>query len=173
MNKRITCITLFNKDSINRINSLLKKTNIKLCKVPYLENDRYSKDTLPYHITLHSWNKNQEEEALDIFKQIKISPIKLVVNSINIKESHNAYNLNLGIESNKDLINLYKIFYKETKNPKYNFETIKPHITIHYDVDLDKIICIKNSLEKGFKKFVIEFDKIGLYEIYPVKKIYN
>ena len=40
MNKRITCITLFNKNSINKINKLLKEFNNTLCKVPYLEEDR-------------------------------------------------------------------------------------------------------------------------------------
>lgn len=172
MSKRITCISMFDEESINRIEDLIKRVNTKLCKVPYLEDDRESKDTLPYHITLQSWNETQKEEALQVLKQIKIMPITLTINSVKIKNSHNnSYNLYLGIEQNEELLNIYEQFYKLTKNAKYNPETVIPHITLHCDKNYDYIINIKKSIEKKIKQFEISFKEIGLYEIYPAKRI--
>ena len=172
MSKRITCISLFDRQSINKIESLVLKVNRELCKVPYLEEDRQNKDTLPYHITLQSWNGSQEEEALKILKQIEIGPIKLTVNSINIKNSHNnSYNLYLGIDQNEELLNIYEQFYKITKNFKYNPRTFVPHITLHCDTNYDNIISIKNTIEQNFKQFEVTFREMGLFEIYPAKRI--
>ena len=172
MRKRITCISLLDKESINRIEHLVKKFDGKLCKVPYLEENRQSKDTLPYHITLQSWNESEKETALHTLKQIEIKPIILNMNSINIKNSHNnTYNVYLGIEKDEQLLNIYKQFYKITQNTKYNPETFIPHITLHCDENYDYIINIKKSIEKNFKQFEIAFREIGLYEIYPAKRL--
>lgn len=172
MSKRITCISLFDKESASKIESLIKEFKTELCKVPYLEEDRQNKDTLPYHITLQSWNESHKEESLQILKQIEIRPIKLIVNSINIKNSHNnSYNLYLGIDQNEELLNIYKQFYRITKNSKYNPRTFVPHITLHCDKNYDNIISIKNIIEQNFKQFEVSFKEIGLFEIYPAKRI--
>lgn len=172
MSKRITCISLFNKESISKIDNLIEEYKYRLCKVPYLEEDRQNKDTLPYHITLQSWNETQKEEALQILKQIKIKPITLTINGINIKNSHNnSYNIYLEIEENKQLLDIYIQFYKITQNNKYNPETFIPHITLHCDKSYENIINIKNSIEQNFEKFEVSFEGIGLFEIYPAKRI--
>lgn len=172
MDKRITAISVFDKESINKIDSLIKKINNKLCKVPYLEEDRKNKDSLPYHITLQTWNENEKEEALKILKQIELNPITIIVDSINIKNSYNnSYNLYFGIEQNEELRDIYEQFYKINNNPKYNPETFVPHITLHCDTDYDNIINIKDTIEQNFKQFEVSFKEIGLFEIYPAKRI--
>ena len=172
MSKRITCISLFDEESISKIDNLIGKYRYRLCKIPYLEQDRQNKDTLPYHITLQSWDETQKREALQILEQIEITPIKLIVNSINIKNSYNnAHNLYLGVERNEELLNIYRQFYEITKNSKYNPDTVIPHITLHCDKNYDYIVNIKNVLSKKFKEFQISFKKMGLYEIYPAKRI--
>ncbi len=172
MSKRITCISLFDKESINKIEKLVEEFNGELCKVPCFEENRGEKDTLPYHITLQIWNEEQKEEALQTLKQIKLKPITLNVNNINIKKSYkDSYNLYLEIELNTELRNIYKQFYKITKNSKYNPEIFKPHITLHCDRDYNKIVEIKEKIEQSFTKFEIYFEEIGLFEIYPAKRI--
>lgn len=53
MKKRFTCITIFDKESIEKINKMLSKLKeYNLCKVPYLKepytlNNREEADTLP------------------------------------------------------------------------------------------------------------------------------
>ena len=77
MKKRITCITLFDEESLNKIKKMLSKLeNYNLCKVPYLKEpytleNREEADTLPYHFTLSYWDENDREEAINYFKSIK------------------------------------------------------------------------------------------------------
>ena len=170
--KRITCITLFNENSIDNIKNVVNCTSEKLCKVPYSEINREKVDLLPYHITLQSWNENEKKEAIKVFDSIIIDKIKLIVKGISIKKGKDeAYNLYLQINENKKLESIYKQLYKITQNQKYNPETYMPHITIHTDRDYDKILYIKRKLERDFREFEIEFEKIGLFEIYPIIKI--
>lgn len=172
MSKRITCISLFDKESINQIEDLVCKVDYKLCKVPYSEFDRETKDTLPYHLTLQSYSKTQKDEALEILKQIKIEPIELTVNSVNIKNSFdNSYNIYLEIDENKELINIYEQFYSLTKNNKYNPKTYVPHITLHCDKNYEKIISIKNAIQKNLESMKLKFRDIGVFEIYPANRI--
>ena len=51
MEKRITLVTMFDNEEINKIETLMLKTNKKTCKVPYGIDDekRYEIDNLPYH----------------------------------------------------------------------------------------------------------------------------
>lgn len=58
MNDRITRISLFNIEDLNKISNVIKNVTDLLCKVPYIKNidNRTSIDTLPYHFTLFAWN---------------------------------------------------------------------------------------------------------------------
>lgn len=40
MNKRITCIALFDKNSIKKLNDIVKEENETFCKVPFREENR-------------------------------------------------------------------------------------------------------------------------------------
>lgn len=172
MNKRITCISMFNEESINKIENLVRSVDIKLCKVPCFEENREENDTLPYHITLQSWSEVEKENAINISNKIKINKIKLYVNKLEIKNSKNdTYNLYLGIEENNELMDIYNQFYKITNNLKYNPKSFIPHITLHCDKNYNNIINIKNILEKNFEPFVVEFEEMGIFKIYPAEKV--
>ena len=54
---------------------------------------------------------------------------------------------------------------------KYNPDTFIPHITIHCDRDYNKIVKIKETINKNFLPFEVKFSEIGLFEIYPTKRL--
>ncbi len=72
---------------------------------------------------------------------------------------------------NNDLREIQTQIYNMTRNDKFNPSIYTPHISIHTDKDYNKIIEMKNKIMQDFEPFTISFDKIGLFEIYPAKKV--
>jgi 2'-5' RNA ligase len=172
MNKRITSIALFDKQSLEKLEDITNTLDMKFCKVPYREEEREKLDTLPYHFTFCVWEIQERDKAIKIIENIKFKEIVLNIKGINIKESfNNSWNLYFDIEQNEELYKLQKEIYESAKIEKYNPDTFIPHITIHCDKDYNKIEKIKNILNKNFKPFKVRFSEIGLFEIYPVVRI--
>jgi len=172
MSKRITSIALFDKDSLNRLNESIKSINENFCKVPFREENRESLDTLPYHFTFTVWDSSEKDIAIEIIKKIKFNEIELKIIGVNVKESFNdSYNLYFEIERNDSLYLLQKQIYDLAKIEKYNPDNFIPHITIHCDKDYKKLIKIKDSIMSDFVDFKVRFKQIGLFEIYPAKRI--
>lgn len=172
MRKRITCIALLNDVDLNKIKDLVNKLSIETCKVPYLVSDRVQSDRLPHHFTLYVFNEEDSILAKEIFMEMKIRDIKLEITGVYIKESYNnSWNLYLSIGENDKLKHLIAENYEKTKLEKYNPQNFYPYITLHCDSDYERITKIKEQIEKQFVNFEINFNKAGLFEIYPVKKI--
>ena len=72
---------------------------------------------------------------------------------------------------NNDLREIQTQIYNMTRNDKFNPSIYTPHISIHTDKDYNKIIEMKNKIMQDFEPFTISFDKLGLFEIYPAKKV--
>lgn len=178
MRKRITCITIFDEESLYKINSILQTLNkYKLCKVPYLKEpytleDRKAADTLPYHFTLSYWDESEKEKALEIFNTINIQTIEIVIKEIIIKKGNaDTYNMYFSFDPTDRLKEVQRYLYEKTKNEKFNPNTYLPHISIHSDENYQKLIEMKNILMKDFEEFTISFSSLGLFEIYPAKRI--
>lgn len=178
MKKRITCIAVFNEESLSKIKRMLSKLkNYNLCKVPYLKEpytleNREEADTLPYHFTLSYWDENDKQEAMKIFKLINMKRIQILVEDVKIKEGNeNSYNMYFSFKSSNDLKEIQTQLYNMTKNEKFNPSTYTPHISIHIDKDFNKLIKMKNIIMENFEPFTVSFDKLGLFEIYPAKKV--
>lgn len=172
MKKRITCISILNDFDLRKINKLVDKLGIETCKVPYLEEDRAKNDRLPYHFTLYVCMEEDTSLAIDVFRDMKIDDIKLEITGASIKESYNnSWNLYLSIGESDNLKKILQDNYTKMKIEKYNPQKFYPYITIHCDDNYEKIIKLKEQLEENFEKFEINFNKIGLFEIYPVKQI--
>lgn len=178
MKKRFTCITIFDSVSLNRINTiLLKLKNYDLCKVPYLKEpyivkNRKEADTLPYHFTLSYWDEDNKEEAVEVFNEINMSRIELVVEEVKIKKGNNgSYNMYFSFNANNSLKEIQTQIYNKTKNEKFSPNTYVSHISIHSDKDYEKLVEMKNIIAKDFKQFTVSFDTVGLFEIYPAKRI--
>lgn len=175
MEKRITLISLLDKVSLNKINSLISGLNHKLCKVPYHDYvpDRIENDTLPFHITISAWGKEYEKRAIGLLEAIKFKKIKLLLDGVKIKKGiNNSYVLYLSIKEDENLKLLHKQIYDILPSEKYKSGNFEFHITLHVDKDYEKIMKIKNQIELKFKSFEITFGKLGLFEIYPSKLIY-
>lgn len=172
MGERVTSIALFDKESLRRLDECVKGLNENFCKVPFREENREDIDTLPYHFTFTVWNINDKNKAIEVLKKIKFNKIKLKVIGVNIKESfHESYNLYFEIERNESLYLLQKSIYDLAKIEKYNPGNFIPHITIHCDKDYNKLVKIKDTIMNNFADFEISFEQVGLFEIYPAKRI--
>lgn len=172
MKKRITSIALFDEESLESLKSKISMIDENLCKVPYIAENRKKIDTLPYHFTFVVWDIEERNKAIEIISQIKINEIKLNVIGVNIKESiSGSWNLYFEIEQNEKLYNLQKVIYNQAKIEKYNPDKFIPHITIHCDKDYNKINNLKEIINKDFKPIIVKFTEIGLFEIYPAKRI--
>lgn len=178
MRKRFTCIAMFDEESLEKISKApLNIKNKDLCKVPYLKEpytleNREIVDTLPYHFTLSYWDEDYKAQALNVFNTISIHKIELSVESIKIKEGNdNSYNLYFSFSVSDRLKDIQQQIYNITKNEKFNPNTYLLHISIHSDKDYEKIKEMKDILMKNFEKFTVSFDKLGLFEIYPAKRI--
>ena len=176
MEKRITLVTMFDNEEINKIETLMLKTNKKTCKVPYGIDDekRYEIDNLPYHFTISATNKENQEEILKIAESINIDKIQLKVNDIKIMNvKHNSYCLYLSIEENQQIMELQRIFYREFPKEKYNPDDFNFHMTLDIDKDYNKVLNLQKTLKENFKSFFLEFNTLALFD-YPgdmIKKI--
>lgn len=178
MKKRFTCIAMFDKESLERFETvLIGLSAYKLCKVPYLKApytlvDREESDTLPYHFTLSYWDEDLKEEAIKVYKIIRMNKVEIVVDSVEIKKGNDgSYNMYFAFTPNQSLKDIQEQIYNETKNEKFNPETYLPHISIHSDKDYGKLINMKEIIMKKFESFTVYFDRLGLFEIYPANRV--
>ena len=177
MKKRFTCITLFDEESLNKISQVLIKLKGNLCKVPYLKepytlDNREEADTLPYHFTLSYWDEENKAEAIKVFNTINIKRIELLIEDVKIKEGNdNSFNMYFSFNPPDELKQIIGQIYMQTMNEKFNPETYIPHISIHCDKDYNKLIKMRDTIMEDFKPFTVSFDKVGLFEIYPAKRI--
>jgi 2'-5' RNA ligase len=176
MTERITLVSLFDQENLIKINNFTNKIKEKICKVPYGKNveDRYKADTLPYHFTLSAWNIDKEKFILQKLENIQFNKFKILVDSIDIMTGkENSFVLFFNVKTNDELKMLQNKIYNILPTEKYNPNDFKFHITIAIDKNYEKIINIKEYLEKNFEPFELEVNSIGLYEIYPANLIKN
>lgn len=176
MEKRITLVTMFDNEEINKIETLMLKTNKRTCKVPYGIDDenRYEIDNLPYHFTIFATNKENQNQMIEIVERIIIDKIQVKVNDIKImKARYDSYCLYLAIEENQQIKELQRIFYNKFPQEKYNLDDFTFHMTLHIDKDYDIVLNLQNTLKENFKPFLLEFNTLALFD-YPgdmIKKI--
>lgn len=177
MSKRITLISLIEKNEINKVEQLINTISETTCKVPYGINDeqRYEIDNLPYHFTIFATNKENQERLLEVVEKITINKIQLKVDDIKIMNAnYNSYCLYLSIEENQKIKELQRIFYKEFPKEKYyNPDDFTFHMTLHIDNNYNKILKMQNMLKQNFKPFSLGFNALALFD-YPgemIKKI--
>ena len=165
MEKRITLVTMFDNEEINKIETLMLKTNKKTCKVPYGIDDekRYEIDNLPYHFTISATNKENQEEILKIAESINIDKIQLKVNDIKIMNvKHNSYCLYLAIEENQQIKELQRIFYNKFPQEKYNPDDIfkNKKQTISTDENISNTVAMVEYKESIFKKIINKIKRL-------------
>lgn len=173
MEKRITLVTMFDNEEINKIETLMLKPNQKTCKVPYGIDDenRYEIDNLPYHFTIFATNKENQNQMIEIAEKMIIDKIQVKVDDVKImKARHNSYCLYLSIEENQQMKELQRIFYNEFPKEKYNPDDFTFHMTLHIDKDYDIVLNLQNTLKENFKPFLIEFNTLALFD-YPGEMI--
>lgn len=176
MNERITFISIFDNNNLEKIEFYIEKLNEKLCKVPYGKNvdNREKVDTLPYHFTLSAWDISAEENVINELSKIAFPKLRLLIKNVEIMNGReNSYVLCFSIEDNEELKLLQQKIYKVLPSEKYNPDNFNFHITIHIDKDYNKIISMKEKILESFIPFELEVDAFGLYEIYPAKLIKN
>lgn len=173
---RLTIVTLFEEESINKLTCLLSNIKIPLCKVPFNNNTKYRDeiDTLPLHMTLSSDDISKKEDILTKIHKINFSQFNITIDSIKIMPGReNSYVLYFNVMLSEKLKELHKEIYNILPNKKYEISTYNFHITITIDKNYDNIIKIKEQLEKEFRPIDITIKSIGVYEIYPAKLIKN
>ncbi len=174
MNERITLVSLFNQNDLEKINNIIKIIDEPLCKVPFGKNvdNRIKADTLPYHFTFSAWDISQENFILQELSNINFNSFKVNVDSIEIMNGkENSHVLYFNIKASDELKLLQEKIYNILPSEKYNPNKFQFHITITIDKDYEKIIRIKNKLEEIFIPFDLEINSIGLFEIYPANLI--
>lgn len=141
-------------------------------KKPYTVDNREEADTLPYHFTLSYWDESKKEEAISVFNSINMKEIEILVEDVKIKEGNDkSYNMYFSFKPNEALKKMQADIYMKTKNEKFNPNIYLPHISIHSDKDYNKLTKMKDIIMKDFKPFTVSFNKLGLFEIYPAKRI--
>ncbi len=173
-NSKITCIAMFDNESLDKINWHFKNVEFKMCKLKYDEENREEKDKLPLHSTICVWKNKNPIEIKDIINKFEFNEFELKIIGTKIKKStQNSYNLYFEFEKNEKFTNIQEFIYNNDnqKVEKYNPQVFIPHITIHIDKDYTKILKLQSKIMNGFKPFNITVNRIGLYEIYPPKKI--
>lgn len=143
MNDRITFISIFNDNNLEKIEYYTNQINEKMCKVPFGKNvdNRKKVDTLPYHFTLSAWNISDELNVIEELSKLKFPKLKIIINNVEIMNGkENSYVLYFKIEENKNLELLQQKIYEILPSKKYNPDNYNFHITIHIDKDYNKII---------------------------------
>lgn len=174
MNERITFISTFDNNNLEKIEYYTKQINENLCKVPFGKNvdNREEVDTLPYHFTLSAWDISNEQNVIKELSKLVFLKLRLLINNIEIMNGkENSYVLYFSIQDNEELKLLQQKIHEVLPNEKYNPDNFNFHITIHIDRDYNKIISMKEKILENFKPFELEVDTFGLYEIYPAKLV--
>ena len=175
MDRRITCITLFENNDLRKINNIVSLLDEKLNKVPIHIENRENVDILPYHITLSTWDITEKEKVIELLKTIPIKNIVLEINDIKIKQYHkgysNSYNLYFSVKENQEIYEIQKYIYSKLPSEKYDPDKFTLHISIHSDNNYEKLLKMQKKILKNFQSFKVEFKELGLYEIYPAKRI--
>jgi 2'-5' RNA ligase len=167
---------MFDNVSLDKINKLIEKINVPMCKVPYgaTTDEREKNDNLPFHFTISAWDKRLEDNIINMLKDINFKPIHIFIDKVEIMNSkENSFVLYLLPREDNELRNILKLVYKDYPTEKYNPDTFLFHITVDVDKDFNKVESIRNILLKDFVPFEIIIDKLGLFEIYPAIKIYE
>ncbi len=166
MSKRLTLIAIFNQNSLTNITQKLKD---KPCIVPFGRVDNREKsNTLPFHITILSWDNSKKEEILTNLSKLSFPKLKILINDIKIMNGkENSYVLYFNIADNNSLIKLKQHIYNIISKDKSISNKINFHITIHIDKDYSKIINMQKILLQNFTPFELEIENYKLYEIYP------
>lgn len=172
MNERITFISVFDKENLEKIEVYTKCFTEKLCKVPFGKKvgNRKNVDTLPYHFTISAWNICDEEKVKEqLSSKIKFPKLNVTVDSVQIMSGkENSYVLYFNIRSNEELKSLQKEIYQILPSGNYSPDKdFKFHITIHIDKNYNNILKIREAILDNFTPFDLEVDCYGLYEIYP------
>lgn len=173
MSKRITVVSMFEKETIEYIQNLMNNINEPMCKVPYgIDDDNREKiDTLPFHLTIYSCDKEYEEDIIELMNNLKYKKIKVLVNEVKLIEiKDNANLLYLAIEENEDIKGLQRIFYDKLPSKKYNPDKFVFHITLNISKNYNQSKQMQDIINKNFKPFEIEFCKLGLFD-YPGDKL--
>lgn len=173
-NNKITCITIFDENSLDKIKKCIGEVEFNLCKLKYDEEDRETKDLLPSHSTICVWKNRETGEIKKLINSINFCEFKMKIIGTEIKEStQNSYNLYFKIKGNEELIKIQELIYqnKQFRVEKYKPHIFIPHITIHIDKDLNKILKLQERIMQNFKPFEVNVCKLGLYSIYPPEKL--
>lgn len=174
MNERITLISLFDNENLNKIDNIVNKLEYSLCKVPFGKkvDNRFIADTLPHHFTLSAWDIENEDFIINKLSKIQFNKFNVLIDGIKIMNGkENSFVLYFNVVVNENLKSLQEKIYNILPSLKYNTNSFQFHITITIDKDYDKIVAIKNDLEKNFIPFELEVDTIGLFEIWPAKLV--
>ncbi len=172
--QRVTLVTLFDAESLERIDALASAPGEPLCKVPYRDGvpDRFGVDTLPYHLTIAAWDKAREAEVIDALRTIDVGAIRVLVDRIGVMDGANGSQvLYLAVAESEALLALQRQVYDLLPTEKYNPETFRLHITLHIDQDRGKVERLREQLAERFQPFEVAFSELGLFEIYPAKLV--
>lgn len=173
MSQRITLISMIDETEMRKVENLIKKAELKLCKMPYgiYDEKRYEMDNLPYHFTIFATNKENQDEMLELSKSINMEKIQVEIDDVKIMNGkHNSFVLYFSITENPEIKKLQRIFYKKFPKEKYNPDTFIFHMTIHIDKDYDRTLEIKKTIKHEFKPFTLEFNQVALFD-YPGEMI--
>ena len=92
MNKRITSIALFDKQSLEKLEDITNTLDMKFCKVPYREEERekYNPDTFIPHITIHCDKDYNKIEKIKNILNKNFKPFKVRFSEIGLFEIYPA-----------------------------------------------------------------------------------
>lgn len=178
---RVTLITYFEKEDLNKVDRLMKNIKVPTCKVPYIpdtEEERHKADTFPWHVTIFIGNKERVPQILELIKKAKKQKIKLKFNDVILQQSpkNGSMSLLLTIEQNQEMIDLQNMFYHEfqeekgrsglykgQEGEKYDASKYTFHLTLDIDKDIQKIQDEYEIIKKEFRPFEVEFEKLMLF----------
>ncbi|MFA5211555.1 MAG: 2'-5' RNA ligase family protein [Patescibacteria group bacterium] len=174
--KRITLITLFADDILEKIKKIVADKENLICKIPYgIDDDnRKQMDTLPYHFTISSWDNKFERQVVEILKELNFSNFVLKIDKVKIMSGkENSHILYFFAKNDDKLRKIQKSIFEKIPNEKYNPANFEFHITLAIDKDQNNILKLKEKIEKNFEAFEIRIDKLALFSIYPARKIFE
>lgn len=174
MNERITLVSLFDQINLSKINAIINKITMHLCKVPFGKNvdDRMKADTLPFHFTIFSWSIEKEKEVKTFLNNMSFTPFKVLVQTIEIVNGNeDSFELRFCIEKSENLEQLQNYILNHYSSKYYNPTTFHFHITIHIDKDYKIVKNMQEILLQDFAPFELEINTLGLFTIWPAQLV--